>query len=87
MANYQITNLIMDLDTGFTCFLSSVCDKMTAKRRRLNTMVRTHMPKRAFEIPVEPPVGYFDVIQIQDFLEQGHNKIARLQDIMGLSSI
>ena len=43
---------------------------MTAKRRRLKTMVRTHMPKRAFEIPVEPPVPYFDVIKIQEILEQ-----------------
>ena len=46
-----------------TCCLSSLCDKMTAKSRRLNTIVRTHMAKRALEIPVEPPVRYFELAE------------------------
>ena len=51
--------------SGFklTCCLSSLCDKMTAKSRRLNMMVRTHMAKRALEIPVEPPVRYFELAE------------------------
>ena len=44
---------------GSTCCLSSLCDRMTTKRRMLKTMVSTHMAKRALETQVDPPAGYF----------------------------
>ena len=49
--------------SGLTCFLSSLCDKITAKRRRLKMQVRTHPAKRAFEIEVEPPVQFLQFVQ------------------------